>query len=1048
MKSRVIRWSIRTAKIVLITIATVLLLMFLLPYIFPGAISAKIKTLVNNSIDGKVEFSKTRLSFFKHFPSLTLSLKDFTSTGAAPFQNKQLLSAGEISFGIDILKLIRGDVHVNEFYISNATINVMVNEKGDANYNVYKSSSTGSGGNADTSTSLQLERVVIENSNLSYDDKASGILIKAQTLNYAGSGDLTKAVFDLTSQLTVDSFDLYFGDMPYVLKKRINASLLTSINTNSLELKFTKNKIRINRLPLELSGQYEFLSRGYKMNFEITSADAKLRSVFTVLPPSYQGWLKKTKIRGNASLTATLKGNYIPGTDSMPDATFDMKIREGSIAYQEAPAPVKNLYLDFRSRLPAFNMDSLSLNIDSIFFNVDKDHFSGVLRTKGYESPYVFSNLQCAMDLQKFDKALGLQDYDLKGNLSAQVNADGVYKKGQLPGRMRREIGTTSIPSFYVKAALRNGYFHYTPLPEAIRDISFDMEAKCPDNDHKNISVSVEHINLRAMENYVKGYVKMKNAGNFSIDADLDAVLNLADVKKVYPLDSLAIGGNVLVKLQAFGNYQPDKNVFPKTNARVEVKNGSVLTKYYPAPIEKIAVNAVIKNSTGSLKDLAVNVQPISLQFEGQPFMVKALLNNFDDLQYDIQSKGALDIGRIYRVFSRDGLDVRGFIETDLSLKGSQQLATSGQYSKLDNRGTLRIKELVVTSELYPLPFLLKQGVFRFDRDHIRFDQLTANYGKTDVELRGSVSNIFNYMSGSGPLQGNVHIQSDYLLLDELMAYHSDNVSPRPDSLPAGSGGVIIIPSDLDLKCTADIEEVDYNALHINDVTGKLLIKNGGISIDTSGFELAGATTVMNASYKSLSPARAVFTSHIKMNEFDVKRMYDEVSLFRELAPAAARAEGIISLEYELAGKLDSDMYPVLPSLKGGGVLSVKNVKLKGLRFFSAVSKQSGKETLKDPDLSKIDFKTSIKNNVVTLEKTRIKVSGFRLRLQGQTSLDGAIKFNCRVGLPPFGIIGIPIRVTGTGERPLVKVGKTDKLPLKETEEEMNDTDSSTTENK
>jgi len=40
------------------------------------------------------------------------------------------------------------------------------------------------------------------------------------------------------------------------------------------------------------------------------------------------------------------------------------------------------------------------------------------------------------------------------------------------------------------------------------------------------------------------------------------------------------------------------------------------------------------------------------------------------------------------------------------------------------------------------------------------------------------------------------------------------------------------------------------------------------------------------------------------------------------------------------------------------------------------------------------------------------------------------------VGLPPFGIIGVPVKVTGTGERPIVKVGKTDSLPLEEQKEE------------
>jgi len=66
-------------------------------------------------------------------------------------------------------------------------------------------------------------------------------------------------------------------------------------------------------------------------------------------------------------------------------------------------------------------------------------------------------------------------------------------------------------------------------------------------------------------------------------------------------------------------------------------------------------------------------------------------------------------------------------------------------------------------------------------------------------------------------------------------------------------------------------------------------------------------------------------------------------------------------------------------------------------------------------------------------------VPAFRLRTQGQTSFDGKIKFNCRVGLPPFGIIGMPVKVEGMGTDPKVKVGKTDKLPLEEQHEEVED---------
>jgi len=164
MKSRLFRVVKKWIKVIVISIVSVLLILFLLPYIMPGTISRKIKSFVNRSIDGKIEFSKARLSFFNHFPSLTLTLYDFSSTGSAPFQNERLLSAGEIAMGISIPALVRGEININEFYVTGADINVHVNEKGEANYNVYKSTSSSSSSNssADTTTALKLEKIVIE----------------------------------------------------------------------------------------------------------------------------------------------------------------------------------------------------------------------------------------------------------------------------------------------------------------------------------------------------------------------------------------------------------------------------------------------------------------------------------------------------------------------------------------------------------------------------------------------------------------------------------------------------------------------------------------------------------------------------------------------------------------------------------------------------------------------------------------------------------------------------------------------------------------------
>src|SRR6185312_41262 len=142
-----------------------------------------------------------------------------------------------------------------------------------------------------------------------------------------------------------------------------------------------------------------------------------------------------------------------------------------------------------------------------------------------------------------------------------------------------------------------------------------------------------------------------------------------------------------------------------------------------------------------------------------------------------------------------------------------------------------------------------------------------------------------------------------------------------------------------------------------------------------------------------------------------------------------------ISLDYSLSGKLNEEMRPVYPSLTGSGVLSVKNVKFNGWKLFNTVSNKTEKSGLKDPDLSKIDVKSSIKNNLITIEKMKFKTGGFRVRFEGQTSFDNKINFKMRIGLPPLGIIGIPLRITGTSDSPKIKLGNKDSDQLEETED-------------
>jgi AsmA protein len=97
---------IRILKWIGISVSSILALLFILPILFPGKIAEEVKVFANKKLNGELNFKEANLSFFNHFPSLTLTLTDLSLKGSEPYKKETLLSADEVAFGIDLSSLL------------------------------------------------------------------------------------------------------------------------------------------------------------------------------------------------------------------------------------------------------------------------------------------------------------------------------------------------------------------------------------------------------------------------------------------------------------------------------------------------------------------------------------------------------------------------------------------------------------------------------------------------------------------------------------------------------------------------------------------------------------------------------------------------------------------------------------------------------------------------------------------------------------------------------------------------------------------------------
>jgi AsmA protein len=678
----------------------------------------------------------------------------------------------------------------------------------------------------------------------------------------------------------------------------------------------------------------------------------------------------------------------------------------------------------------------MDIQIDSLYFTVDKGYCSIVSHTIGLEQPYINAVVKADLDLDKWDKAVGLGNVDLGGNLSIHFKTEGKYTKAQNPAKWRKDIIITSIPAFQLRSTMKNGYLKFATLPEALHDISFSIKSACPDSNYKHTTVEIEHLNAAALNNIIKGYAKIVNPEEPKVEADITGNLNLKDLKQFIPADKFSLAGNVSLAVKVNGIYNPAKRIFPVTEAKLQVQNGEIKTVYYPNPVQNINIITDIVNTDGTLAGTGIHIQPVSFEFEGQPFMIKAAIKDPDDVQYDIVSDGTVDLGKIYKVFAVSGYDVTGLIKANLSLKGRQSDAAAGRYQLLVNSGQLVVHEVKLHTESFPKPFIIHSGQFNFKQDKMWFKEFKGSYGSSVFSMNGFLNNVINYVAGKDQkLQGKFTLKTDYLAVNEFTAFAGNDTTHNAADTTSVQG-VVMIPDNLSVSLDAYAKKVSYDSMIINDFKGQLAVDCGKITLKDVTFRLIDAPFKMSASYYGEIPRKAFFDFTIKADSFSVAKAYKDIPMFRAMASSASGVQGMTGLDYTLSGRLDENMSPVYPSLKGEGALSLKNIKLMGFKLMNAVSRETEHGELKDADVKGINVKSTINNNIITIERVKLRIAGLRPRFEGQVSMDGLLNLKGRIGLPPLGIIGIPFMVSGTSDNPEVKLkrDKTGKV-LQETED-------------
>lgn len=1021
----------KTALYVFGIFSVLIIFVLVAPQLFKKQIEGAVKDAAKEFITTPVTFNDLNVSFFTNFPNLSVSLEQLAIDAPKEFGSFKTVETRSVDLGIDIFSLFGKQIRFTQLYVNEGAFNIVTDSLGHFSFAVFKASDEPS---SESSFNLSLEKIHIKNTNVLYQDDQSRIKILTKNTNISGGIEIGDKFIDFNTDADIQSVFFGLNKSKYIDGKTLKGVIKTRVNLDPISVEFKQNDLLLADLPLSVLGTVNMIGNSIDFNLNVRSKKASLANLFSLVPEEYQKWYEGMTFDGTSDIHLMLKG-LMKEEVSKPDLNIAVSIQNGQIAAKQfVDTPLKNLNTRLTVSLPKLNPDSLTIQIPDFDFKLDKGFAKGNLE---YSVPmFVNAAVNAELNITKLWQTLAIQGMQLKGDLKLIGTIKGAYTTKEVKTKKGNVLThITSVPAFDLNASWSKGYFKWIEMPMPINDLSFDLLAKNIDGNYKNTSVHVQNLDAKADKNYIKGYLKIANLMDYDLDADLQAYIDLADVKKIIPMKDIDFGGELSVNTKAKGRLDWDRQIIPVTKTIVKLKKGFFKYNNLPElPMEKIDLETHISSPRGSLNDLRVNILPVSFVLAGEHFHLDAAMFNFNNLTFDIGTKGTLNLNNLYKIFAVDGWNVEGKLQTDLKLKGK---GGTEDPASIRNRGFVLLKDIHIKSDYFPHDFIFKEGTFRFYRNKMKLENIQMNYAKQRFVLNGALENYINYfLTPNAALKGTLKVTSDFVDVNSFMAGNTVQSSAMNPKDKSSAAGVILVPDKIDFELSANVQKVRFNDLILKDLSGILKVFDKKLSLHNAQFGLIDAPFIFNGTYQPLNTKRALFAFDINAEHFDIQRAYKEMALFKEMVPAAQNAAGQVSLKYRLEGVLNQEMFPNMKSVKGAGDLILENIQFKGFKLFNSVAKETKTDALHDANVKNVTVKTSVADNVMTIERTKFKIAGFRPRVEGQVTLDGTMNIGMRLGLPPFGIIGIPITVKGNSDALNIKIGKYRQEDLTEDDEE------------
>ena len=480
----------KTLKILLGILLILYIAVFAYVSINKRSIIKQVTAGIEKKLNGKVSVEDVDLSFFRHFPNVSVRLNNISITDSLFAEHKHIFfRATHVFARLSFMKLLKKKSPLNGLTIENASFYLYTDTSGYSNsYLFNQKRDTNDAGNV--KRKIEMREIVLKKVSFMIDDrqkeKLHNFFINDLDIDLEDKDDVS-LLFDTNADISIHSLAFNLSKGSYVKEKRFTGKFRMRFDKQLQQLQFDSIDIKLSGHPFNLSGRFDL--KGNSPQFSLRAHTRKLlyskgKSLMTESVARSLSMVDLDKpIDADANISGPLKGGepliYVNWTAKgtklkTPFLDFDNASFTGYFTNEVVKG------------LPRFDPNSI---INLTDFSADWHEMRLVscnIEILNLYQPVLTCDLSADFPLTKLNDLLGSHVLQLT---SGDGSVNITYK-----GPLERNSNTNSLINGSV--SFKNGTVLYAPRDVEMKNVNGQMT-------FKNSDVFVENLQCVVLKNKI-----------------------------------------------------------------------------------------------------------------------------------------------------------------------------------------------------------------------------------------------------------------------------------------------------------------------------------------------------------------------------------------------------------------------------------------------------------------------------------------------------------------------------------------------------------------